>query len=208
MTEDEAKGVIAERVSRETMNRLSDYATLLIKWQSRINLIARSTSAQIWSRHMLDSAQLLDHIPEKCAYWLDLGSGGGFPGLVCAAIAHEHHPEVQFALVEADQRKATFLREASRHMRLSVEVHNCRILDLAPQSADVISARALAPLAKLCEMAHIHLAPAGICLFPKGARHADEYAAASKDWLFAHDLMPSVTETDAAVLKIKELRHV
>lgn len=207
MTEAEAKSALAGDVSRETLERLTIYADLLIKWQKKINLVAPSTIPMIWSRHMLDSAQLFAYAPAHAAYWLDIGSGGGFPGLVCAAIAADHRPNLKVALVESDQRKATFLREAARHMGLSVTVHGCRINDLDAQGADVVSARALAPLRNLCEMAHVHLGADGICLFQKGVRYVDELEIAKHDWHFNHDIFQSVTEADAVVMRIERLQR-
>lgn len=207
MIEADAKSALAGDVSRETLERLSIYADLLIKWQKKINLVAPSTIPMIWSRHMLDSAQLCAYAPPHAAHWLDIGSGGGFPGLVCAAIAAERMPSTQVALVESDQRKATFLREAARHMGLSVTVHGCRIDALTPQGADIVSARALAPLPNLCEMAHFHLGVDGICLFQKGVRYADELEMAKHDWHFSHDIFPSVTDADAVVMRIERLQR-
>ena len=208
MTEEQARAAIAADVSRETLERLSLYAAFLVKWQKKINLIAPSTIPAIWSRHLLDSAQLMKHAPADAQRWLDLGSGAGFPGLVCAAIAHESRPLLQVSLVESDQRKAAFLREAARQMGLSVVVHGLRVADVPPHSADVISARALAALTDLCDMAHPHLAPNGICLFQKGARHADEVEVAQSKWHIAYEIIPSVTDPDAVVMRIERLRHV
>lgn len=208
MTEDEAKATIAAIVSRETLERLTVFATVLIKWQAKINLVSPGTIPALWTRHMLDSAQLMQHIPKNASRWLDLGSGGGFPGLVCAAIAQDHHPSLQIALVESDQRKAAFLREAARQMGVPVVVHGCRIADLPPHRADVLTARALAPLPELFDMAHIHLASSGICLFQKGARYDVECEAAKQTWHFVYDMIPSLTDKAAVVLRIKELHHV
>jgi len=208
MTEDEAKGWLAAHVSRETLDRLELYAALLIKWQKTINLIAPSTVPLIWSRHMLDSAQLMDHAPKTAATWLDLGSGGGFPGLVCAAIAAETHPAMRVSLVEADLRKAAFLRETARQMGLSVGVFSRRIEDLPPQRADVISARALSSLPALCGYAHRHLAEAGVALFQKGARHAEELELARQGWQMDVTIIPSVTDAEAVLLRIERLTHV
>jgi 16S rRNA (guanine527-N7)-methyltransferase len=207
MTEDDAKAILSSRVSRETYDRLERYASLLVRWQKTINLVAPSTLSQLWQRHILDSAQLMDHVPSHAASWLDLGSGGGFPGLVCAAIAAETHPRLRFTLVEADLRKAAFLRETARQLGLSVGVISRRIEDLPPSHADVISARALAPLAVLCSHALPHLAPGGICLFQKGARHADELATARQDWHITCSIIPSLTDPEAVIIRIEQLSH-
>jgi len=208
MTEDEARRAVEERVSRETFERLESYASLLRKWQGTINLISPSTLPTLWSRHMLDSAQLMDHIPNAAQSWIDLGSGGGFPGLVCATIAAHAYPQISFTLVEADLRKAAFLRETARQIGVSVGVMSRRIEDLPPSRADIVSARALAPLTSLCAYAHPHLAENGICLFQKGARHLEELATAQRDWHMTHSVIQSITDSDAVLVKIEQLRHV
>jgi 16S rRNA (guanine527-N7)-methyltransferase len=207
MTEDEAKAALAARVSRETLNRLELYAQLLEKWQAAINLVSPSTLPHIWLRHMLDSAQVFDHVPEAATRWIDFGSGGGFPGLVCAAIAAEKRPDLQIKLVESDLRKGAFLRETARQMGISVGVLTRRVEDARPSNSDIVSARALAPLATLCRYAHPHLAPGGICLFQKGARHAEELETARQDWQMDVTTIPSVTDPDAVLLKLENLRH-
>lgn len=208
MTEAEAKAIITADVSRETCDRLMAFADLLQKWQSSINLISASTLPFLWRRHILDCAQLMQHIPRTASRWLDLGSGGGFPGLVCAAIAHERFPALEITLVESDQRKATFLREAARIMGLKVIVHCARVSDVPSQNADIISARALAPLPRLFEMAYAHYADGGICLFQKGARYPSEIRDSQKHWHFAYEALASVTAPESVVLRIEKLRHV
>lgn len=208
MTDDEAKAILLDRVSRETFSRLELYAALLVKWQKTINLVSPSSLGHLWNRHMLDSAQIIDHAPHGAKRWLDLGSGGGFPGLVCAAIAIDTHPELKIDLVEADLRKAAFLRETARQMGLSVGVFSRRIEDLPPQSADVISARALAPLANLCGYAQRHLSDRGIALFQKGARYEEELETARQGWQMEVTVIPSLTDADAVLLRIENLTHV
>jgi 16S rRNA (guanine527-N7)-methyltransferase len=207
MTEEEAKAALAERVSRETMERLELYAQLLTKWQGAINLVSPATLSQVWLRHVLDSAQVYDHAPDTALRWIDFGSGGGFPGLVCAAIAAEKRPDLQITLVESDLRKGAFLRETARQMGVRIGVLTRRVEDVRPANADVVSARALAPLATLCRYALPHLAPGGICLFQKGARHAEELETARRDWQMDVTTIPSVTDPDAVLLKLENLRH-
>jgi 16S rRNA (guanine527-N7)-methyltransferase len=208
MTEADAKAMVEAGVSRETFGRLSLHASLLAKWQHTINLVSPSTLSAIWSRHILDSAQLMDHIPSGAGTWLDLGSGGGFPGLVCAAIALEKNPEIHFTLVEADLRKAAFLREAARQMNLSLGVMSRRIEDIPPSRYDVISARALAPLTGLCRYAKPYISEDGVCLFQKGARYLDEIAAAEKDWHMVCHINPSLTDAEAVLITIEKFQHV
>lgn len=139
-------------VSRETSEKLSHFVALVEKWNKAVNLIGRSTVDSIWTRHVLDSAQLRTHLASQPRLWLDLGSGSGFPGIVVAIMAAYESPESRFVLVESDQRKATFLRTACRELKLSASVLAARIESLPPQKADVISARALAALPDLCAL--------------------------------------------------------
>lgn len=191
-------------VSRETSARIETYLALLGRWNPRINLVSRSTLADAWHRHAADSAQLWRLAPSNAGTWLDLGSGAGFPGLVIAAIAAEKLPALAFHLVESDQRKAAFLVTAAREMGLSARamVHARRIEDLPPVHADVLSARALAPLTALLPMVEKHRRPEGTALFPKGATVHKEIAEASEHWRFDHKLHPSLTEQEAAIVEI------
>lgn len=193
-------------VSRETEEKLHRLAALLAKWNPAINLVSRSTINAVWDRHILDSAQLYPLQPYR--NWVDLGSGGGFPGVVVAIIAAELNPDAQFTLVEVDQRKATFLREAARELAITVQVVTERIEAVAPLNADILSARALAPLDILCGYAARHLAPNGEALFPKGAGWRSEVEEARKNWTFALGVAPSRTDPHAVVLKVKEIAHV
>ena len=133
-------------VSDHTEARLRAHLGHLIRWNAAINLVAKSTIPDAWERHVADSAQLVDLAPGSPGHWADLGSGAGFPGFVVAVIMAETSPETRVTLVEADRRKATFLRESARLLDLDVTVRAERIEDAAPLCADVISARALAPL--------------------------------------------------------------
>lgn len=195
-------------VSRETTDRLKSLEALLAKWNPAINLVAKSTIAEAWDRHILDSAQLYGHAPARVSHWVDLGSGGGFPGLVIAALAQELDPARRVALVESDQRKATFLREAARQLGLTVSVLADRIESVPPLGADVLSARALAPLTTLCGFAQRHLAPEGVALFPKGATHQQELAEAGRDWRFDVTIHQSEIDPASVVLELKAISHV
>lgn len=182
-----------------------DYSALAEKWNKRINLVAPSTLPDFWNRHIADSAQLLDFAPHGSRTWLDIGSGGGLPALVVAIVAREERPHLRVTLVESDQRKAAFLREAARITGAEVVIVADRIERLPPQSADVISARAFAPLDRLLAAAAPHLAPGGVCLFPKGAGHAAEVEAALAHWRFVLHKHPSLTDPAGVILDIREL---
>jgi 16S rRNA (guanine527-N7)-methyltransferase len=191
-------------VSRETMARLEAFVALLGLWQRRIHLVAPAELASLWPRHVLDSAQLLPLLPEGCRSLVDLGSGGGFPGLVLAILGV---PEVH--LVEADLRKAAFLREAARITGSSgVHVHACRIEALAPFPVDAVTARALAPLPRLLTLAAPWLALGATGIFPKGRGVAAELTEAARSWTMTVERLPSATAADGCILRIREARRV
>ena len=189
-------------VSRETMMMLTQYLVVLTKWNPKINLVASSTLQNAWHRHFADSAQLWDLAPEGATQWLDIGSGAGFPGLVIAAIASEKSPDMQITLIESDRRKSIFMQTAAREMGVNVRIISERIETLEPMNADILSARALAPLAQLLEFAELHLKPTGTCLFPKGARANSELTAATSSWHIPHEVFPSQTDSEAVILRI------
>lgn len=208
MIDDAAAFAAQTGVSRETLARLSTYHQLLQKWGKHINLVSRGTLSAAWTRHFLDSAQLLDLAPASARRWCDLGSGAGFPGLVVAILATEARPQLRARLIEADQRKAEFLRTVCRETKTDADIVADRIESADPCGADVLSARALAPLSELLAMAERHLAPGGICLFPKGARHRDEIAAALETFTFDCEEYPSKTGADSVILKIGGIGRV
>lgn len=192
-------------VSRETVERLQDYVALLKKWNKRINLVARRSANEVWQRHIEDSAQILKYAPLPVERWLDLGSGGGLPGLVVAIIGAASGQIQQVTLVESDTRKAVFLGEVSRILGLNTVILNERIESIPAQNANVISARALADLPALFDLS-IRQATAGATyIFPKGATHRDEIRRAMESWTFDVIVHPSVTEPDAAILVVRNL---
>ena len=192
-------------VSRETLEHLETFENLLRKWTRRINLVSRSTLDDVWDRHILDSAQLFPLAPPDASSWCDLGSGAGFPGLVVALLARDLRPDLQVSLVEADGRKAEFLRTVLRETGIEAHVIVARIEDVAAQGATVLSARALAPLSQLLAHAERHLATHGVALFPKGATHAEELRAALAFRDFRCEKIPSKTDPEAVIFRISEL---
>ncbi|WP_137700952.1 16S rRNA (guanine(527)-N(7))-methyltransferase RsmG [Marimonas lutisalis] len=195
-------------VSRETFERLAAFAALLEKWNPRINLVARSTISTLWERHVRDSLQVFQLLDYPADHWADLGSGGGFPGLVVAICAAEAGNPARVTLVESDQRKATFLRTVLRELSIPGQVIARRIETLDPLQADILSARALSDLSQLLSFAERHLAPGGSCLFPKGKNWESEVQTACEAWQFSYDAIPSITESDAVILKIRGLARV
>lgn len=193
-------------VSRETLARLETLIALLGKWTRRINLVARDSLADPWTRHVADSAQLLPLAPATARTWIDLGSGAGFPGLVIAAIAAERRPGLSVTLVESDQRKSAFLATAAREMGLAPRILSSRAEALPAEPHDVVSARALAPLPRLLALARPFTGPGTVLLLPKGTRADEELTAAAADWHIDHDWVPSVTHPDARILRISEVQ--
>jgi 16S rRNA (guanine527-N7)-methyltransferase len=189
-------------VSRETRDQLEALALTLARWQKAINLVGKGTLEDVWARHILDSAQLLPLIPRGAQSLADLGSGGGFPGLVLAAL----RPDLQVTLIEADARKGAFLGEAGRRMGLKNQpkVVTSRIEAAPPAGADVVTARALAPLGQLLAWAAPHRADTAICLFHKGKGWQVEVSEAKKDWDLEAQPFSSVTDRDAVLLRISQ----
>lgn len=187
-------------VSRETLARLDRYAEILRRWQPTINLVARATLDDLWRRHMLDSAQVLPLLPAHGPI-VDLGSGAGFPGLVLAVLGA---PDVH--LVEADSRKAAFLREAARAAGAVVTIHNTRI-EAVSLTAAAVTARALAPLDRLLHYAARILKPTGRAVLLKGAAWSAEVADARAAWHFTCTPTPSRTDPAGAILTLESIRH-
>ncbi len=194
----------APAVSRETLAALAVLVELLGKWQRAINLVGPATLKDAWSRHIVDSAQLLPLIPAEARRLADLGTGAGFPGLVIAALC----PELEVVLVESDARKAAFLSEAARRMGLKKppKIVVGRIEAVAPVEADVIAARALAPLRQLLLWADRHRSDTAICLFHKGKDWQSELTEARQDWEIDVQSHGSVTDRDAVILRIGSYR--
>lgn len=195
-------------VSRETFLRLKEYEKLLFKWNAKINLVSRSTLDNFWNRHVLDSAQFLSSVGEKAGKWVDLGSGGGLPGLVVAILSDEIEPVNKLFLVEADVRKAVFLKTVCRELGLKVEVYNNRIEELPPMSANIVSARALAPLKTLCLYAKNHLEKDGVAVFAKGENWKAELVEAQKKWIFNYEAVKSTLHEGSVVLVLRGIKSV
>ena len=195
-------------VSRETHSKLQALLQLVAKWNSKINLVSRGSLADGWERHILDSAQLWGAANTDSGLWLDVGSGAGFPGLVIAIIAQDRAPALRIVLVESDRRKSVFLSEAARQLGLELEIRVVRLEKLDAADANVISARALAPLDALLEGTKRHLLPGGVAIFPKGQNFKPELQAAKQRWRFDCGVMQSRTDPNAVVLRIGNIQDV
>ncbi|MEM1129114.1 MAG: 16S rRNA (guanine(527)-N(7))-methyltransferase RsmG [Pseudomonadota bacterium] len=195
-------------VSRETRERLEIYARLLQQWNQKINLVSNATVDNLWTRHFADSLQVFAAADAQGGHWADLGSGGGFPGMVVAVAAQGAGSEMTMTLVESDQRKAAFLRTVSRETSVAVDIRTERIEDLSPLKADILSARALAPLTKLLVFSERHLRPDGMAIFPKGARYGTEVEEARNMWAFDCETVQSCLDPNAVILKIGDISRV
>jgi len=189
-------------VSRETLERLQVYVDLLARWNSRINLVSTASLNDVWRRHILDSGQLIRHIDQRAQVLVDLGSGAGLPGLVLGILGV---PNVH--LVEADQRKAAFLREAARLTKTPATIHATGIEAATPVPAHVVTARALAPLSVLLEWSRRFVTEATICLFPKGRDLHNELTAVREKWIMRTQTLASLSDQTSYILRVEGL-HV
>ena len=190
-------------VSRETLERLETFCAVLLQWNKTINLISRRDQDQLWERHIADSLQLLPWFPADLREAIDLGSGGGLPGIVLAIASG-----TLFHLVEADQRKAEFLREVSRRTGAQTAVHAIRIEDAELPRVRLVTARALAPLDILIGLASPLLAESGVLLALKGKSVAAELTVARQRWQMNVRQVPSTTDATATILQISGVHRV
>jgi 16S rRNA (guanine527-N7)-methyltransferase len=182
--------------------KLEHYASLITRWQKAINLVAPSTLSALWERHILDSVQLAPHIADGSRL-LDIGSGGGLPGVVLAMLL----PDAHVTLVESDRKKCEFLLAVSRETATPFHVENTRIESLPPHHADIITSRACAALPQLLAWAPPHLNEGGKMLFLKGKNHPEEILDAQKKWSFSVDVFPSQVSQDGVVLEISKVKY-
>ena len=188
-------------VSRETYEKLSRYVDLVARWQAKLNLISPKTLPDIWHRHILDSLQLLPTLPTDANTLYDIGSGAGFPAIPISIATGKHG-----IMVESDQRKGIFLAEVIRELSLNAAIINSRVESLADKQADIITARACASLTQLCAWSAPLLSTGGKCLFLKGRQYRIEIEDALVMWDFHCDVLPSITDPEAAIVTISQLR--
>ena len=204
---DKARALALTPVSRETEARLDRFIDLLLTWQAKTNLVAPSTLPQIWTRHVADSLQLLPLAPTDAKIWVDFGSGGGFPAIPVACVLAER-PGSQVHLVESNNKKAAFLREVVRALNLPAKIYAQRIEDFGDSfgdSADVVSARALAPLKTLCDQAGPLIARGAVGLFLKGQDVDAVLTEAAKYWSIEAEKVPSKTSPDGCIVVVRSL---
>jgi 16S rRNA (guanine527-N7)-methyltransferase len=186
-------------VSRETLDKFITYGELLRKWQKSVNLVSNKTLDDLWRRHMLDSAQLVEYIDNKDIEIVDIGSGAGFPGLVLSVLGYD------VTMIESDTKKCLFLKEVIRQLSLPAVVENCRIED-AQHTANLLTARALAPLTDLLRYSENLIDADGTCLFQKGRTVEQEIIDARKDgWNFDIQKYESIASEDSYVIELKNV---
>ena len=188
-------------VSRETLDRLTAFSDLLAKWNKRVNLISRDTEADVWRRHILDSAQISPLLPEIARTIVDAGAGAGLPGLILSIL----NTSAQIRLIESDRRKAAFLREAIRVTQSSAIVHESRVEEVDLPTQDVVVARACAPLDRLLEMVQKLVSIHTVCIFPKGASAEQELTVARQHWKMQVRQVPSRTDPAGRILVLREV---
>jgi 16S rRNA (guanine527-N7)-methyltransferase len=190
-------------VSRETLARLKAYAGLLQDWNARHNLVSATSLEDLWNRHFWDSAQLAPLVPATAKSLADLGSGAGFPGLVLAELLRN---QVSVTLYEATAKKCAFLAAAAERMGLPVTLRNARMEEALPESFDVVTARACAPLPLLLGYAEKFTGPSTVCLFLKGQNLGSELTEAHKSWTIKSRQIPSLTHASGAILEVTDLK--
>ena len=195
------------KVSRETLNLYEEWHKLLIKWNAKINLVAKSTLPEFWVRHALDSWQITPLLRDRDRRVLDFGSGAGFPG-IALAICFADESTASVTLVESAGKKASFLRTVIREFNLNAKVHGGRLEDLSPFPADVITARAFAPLDRLFDYAEPFLTSHTQLLLLKGGTVDEELKRVSGSWTFSHETVKSLSDDEGCILVIKDLRRL
>lgn len=190
-------------VSRETIEKLEIYISLLQQWNKKINLVSQQGMEQVWKRHVYDSFQLIRYLDSSVKSIADLGSGGGFPGLILALST-----DIPVILIESDMRKTIFLREVLRQTKTQATVLCQRIENVNAISADVVTARALTSLTQLLEFSKNILNKNGYCLFLKGRSVNLEIEEVQKDWKINYKTFSSQTNADGVIVKINQFERV
>lgn len=193
----------AANVSRETIARLEAFVALLTDWNSKHNLVSRGSLADVWRRHIWDSAQLAPLIPANIKRLIDLGSGAGFPGLILASLL----PNARVALCEATTKKCRFLAEAAKALNVTVDIRNRRIEEMPREAFDAVTARACAPLSELLGYASRFQGPNTVNLFLKGQNVEAELAEAAISWKMKAQTHQSQSDPTGRILEIRGLRH-
>ena len=200
MTPDEVCRLLG--ASPETSERLAAYVAVLGEWQPRLKLVGPGTVDEIWSRHVLDCGQIARYVPPTCRRLVDLGSGAGLPGLILAIMG-----VAGVEMVERDESKAAFLHAAANVCDVDVGIHRMRIEDLPRGPADVVTARALAPLDVLLPVTAPFLGEGSVAIFPKGRSVDEELKSAARHWHMWFSRHPSLSDEQSSILVINRIHH-
>ena len=190
-------------VSRETLSRLTKFVDLLLKWQRSINLIGPGTLDDVWRRHVLDCGQLVRFLPNRRARVLDIGTGAGLPGMVLGILGV---PNIQ--MIESDAKKCVFLREAARITETPVKIIEARAESALCEPADVVTARAVAPLMRLLEFTERYIKTNTVCFFFKGTNFGNELTDIKNNWNMQFETHPSLTQRDGVILQLESVTRV
>lgn len=194
-------------VSRETYKKLQDFVVLLSEWNTKMNLVSKNSLSDVWIRHVLDSAQLVDYITNNVKHIVDIGSGSGFPGIVLAILLQEQNPQAHITLVESITKKALYLKNVAENLGLhSVEVVNNRVENAVFKNVDMITARAVASTDILCGYADKIGNKNTKMLLLKGRSFADEEAEAGKRWIYTREIYKNKYSDDGVIVRIKNIR--
>ena len=202
------RGLPALDVSRETEEALLHLKDLVIEWNPTINLVSKNSIGELWDRHIIDSAQIFVKFLPKDGFWVDFGTGGGFPGLVLAVLGRHLSPKLRFLLVESDRRKCSFLKRVSRDLTLSVDIRNSRVENIDLEKVDYLSARAVSQLNDLLFMSENIVSRETVCFFLKGKGYKKEVANARENWNFKLSTVSSVTSENGKLLILNGLERV
>ena len=192
-------------VSRETLNSFCEYEALLSKWNKKINLVSPNTIVDLWERHFLDSAQIVNHVVASGKKWVDIGAGAGFPGLVVALLLRDRKIECDIVLVEKNTKKVFFLYEVIRKLSLNVKVINNNVENIEPLNADILTARAFSELKKLIELSVRHRKERGVCLFLKGENYRLELDKTLTYRFFDYDVFDSLSNSSGKIIRVKKI---
>ena len=194
-------------VSRETMESLIAFQNMVLEWNEKFNLISKSSVDDIWNRHIIDSAQLIQYIEKNDKILYDFGSGAGFPAIVLAIMSKELYPNLKMTLIESIGKKTTFLSEVNKKLKLDMKILPERIEKLTLPKADIITSRAMASLEKLLPYAKPFCNKKTRLLFLKGEKWQEEIKTAEQKWAFEYQSYPSDTSDKGRVLIIKNIRR-
>lgn len=194
-------------VSRETFLQLEQFVVLLKEWNEKINLVSHKSIDDVWCRHVLDSAQLVNYIPDNTKLLLDIGSGSGFPAIVLAIMLQAKYPELKLILVESITKKAVYLKDVCAKLGLAnVFVENDRVENIVFKNVDIITARAVAALDVLCGYAYKAGNKRTKMLLLKGKSYNTEHEAALQKWQYNIHVHKNEYSEEGVILEITNIR--